>query len=43
MLANQAVQTDTNIPNNKLDVITCDNVEGTCMLMDIAISGDRID
>jgi len=42
LLENQVVQTDRIIPNNKLDIITCDNEEGTCMLTDVAISGDRI-
>jgi hypothetical protein len=42
MLGNQAVQTDRIIPNNKLDIITRDNEEGTCMLTDVAISRDRI-
>ena len=27
--------------NNKLDIIMHDNEEGTCMLLDIANSGDR--
>jgi hypothetical protein len=38
---NQQVQTDRTIPNNKPDVIICDNEKGTCMLIDIAVSGDR--
>jgi hypothetical protein len=42
MLANQVVQTDRIIPNNKLDVTIRDNEEGTCMLIDVAISGDKI-
>ena len=29
------------IPNNKLDIIIRDNEKGTCMLIDVAISGDR--
>jgi hypothetical protein len=28
--------------NNNLDIITCENEEGTCLLMDIATSGERI-
>jgi len=28
-------------PNNKPDIIICDNEKGTCMLIDVAISGDR--
>jgi hypothetical protein len=40
-LWNQQVQTDRTIPNNKPDIITCDNEKGTCMLVDVAISGDR--
>jgi hypothetical protein len=31
------VQTDTTIPNNKLDIITHD----TCRLISVAISGER--
>ena len=38
---NQQVQTDRTIPNNKPDIIIRDNEEGTCMLIDVAISGDR--
>ena len=29
------------IPNNKPDIIIRDNEKGTCMLIDVAISGDR--
>ena len=28
-------------PNNKPDIIIRDNEKGTCMLIDVAISGDR--
>jgi len=38
---NQQVQTDRTIPNNKPDIIIRDNENGTCMLIDVAISGDR--
>jgi len=38
---NQQVQTDRTVPNNKPDIIIHDNEKGTCMLIDIAISGDR--
>jgi len=38
---NQQVQTVRTIPNNKPDIIICDNEKGTCMLTDAAISGDR--
>jgi len=41
MLRNQQVQTDTTIPNNKPDIIIRDNEKGTCMLIDVTISGDR--
>ena len=41
ILWNQQVQTDRTIPNNKPDIINRDNEKGTCMLIDIAISGDR--
>jgi hypothetical protein len=40
-LWNQQVQTDRTIPNNKPDIIIQDNENGTCMLIDVAISGDR--
>jgi hypothetical protein len=40
MLWNQQVQTDRTIPNNKPDIIIHDNEKGTCMLIDVAISGD---
>jgi hypothetical protein len=35
------VQTDRNIPNNKPDVIIWNNEERTCMLIDVAIPGNR--
>jgi hypothetical protein len=35
------VQTERTIPNNKPDIIIRDNEKGTCMLIDVAISGDR--
>jgi hypothetical protein len=35
------VQTDRTIPNNKPDIIIRDNEKGTCMLIDVAVSGDR--
>jgi hypothetical protein len=35
------VQTDRTIPNNKPDIVIRDNEKGTCMLIDIAIPGDR--
>ena len=38
---NQQVQTDRTIPNNKPDIIIRDNGKGTCMLIDVAISGGR--
>jgi len=41
ILWNQQVQTDRTITNNKPDIIICDNENGTCMLIDVAISGDR--
>jgi len=37
----QQVQTERTIPNNRLDIIIRDNEKGTCMLIDVAISGDR--
>jgi hypothetical protein len=41
ILWNQQLQTDRNIPNNKPDIIIRDNEKVTCMLVDVAISGDR--
>ena len=41
ILCNQQVQTDRTIPNNKPVIIIRDNEAGTCMLIDVAISGDR--
>ena len=38
---NQQVQTDGTVPNNKPDIIIRDNEKGTCMLIDVATSGDR--
>jgi hypothetical protein len=38
---NKQVQTDRTIPNNKPDIIIRDNEKGTCMLIYVAISGDR--
>ena len=40
VLQNQQVQTDRTIPNNKPDFIIHDNEKGTCMLIDVAISGE---
>jgi len=37
----QQVQTDGTIPNKKPDIIICDNAKGACMLIDVAISGDK--
>ena len=39
--SNQQVQTDRTIPNNKPDIIIRDNEKGPCMLIDVAIQGDR--
>jgi len=38
---NQQVQTDRTIPINKPEITIRDNEKGTCMLIDVAISGDR--
>jgi hypothetical protein len=35
------VQTDRAIPNNKLDNMIRDSEKGTCLLIDVSISGDR--
>jgi len=40
ILWNQQVQSDRTIPNSKSDIIIHDNEKGTCMLTDVAISGD---
>ena len=40
-LWNQELQTDTTDPNNKPDIIIGDNEKGTCVLIDVTISGDR--
>jgi len=40
-LRNKIVQPDRTIPNNKPDIIIRNNEEGTYMLIDVAISGDR--
>jgi len=41
ILWNQQIQTDRTIPKNKPDIIIRDYEKGTCMLIDVAISGDR--
>ena len=41
ILWNQQVQSDRTIPNNKPDIVIRDNEKRTCMLIDVAISGDR--
>ena len=41
ILWNQQVQTDRTIPSNKPDIIIRDNERRTCMLIDVAIPGDR--
>ena len=40
-IVESTAQTERTIPNNKPDIIICDNEKGTCMLIDAAISGDR--
>ena len=40
ILWNQQVQTDRTIPNNKPDIIIRDTEKGTCLLIDVAISGE---
>jgi len=41
ILWNQQIQTDRTIPTNKPEIIIRDSEKGTCMLIDVAISGDR--
>jgi hypothetical protein len=38
---NQQVQTNITIPNNKPDIVIRDDEKRTCMLIDVAISGNR--
>ena len=40
-LWNQQLRNDRTIPSNKPDIIIRDNRKGTCMLIDVAIPGDR--
>jgi len=40
-LWNQQIQIDITIPNKIPDIIIRDNEKGTCILIDVAISGDR--
>jgi hypothetical protein len=35
------VRTDRTVANNKPDIVICDNKQGICMLIDVAIPGDR--
>jgi len=35
------MRTERTIPNNKLDIIIHNNKQGTCMLRDAAIPGNR--
>jgi hypothetical protein len=41
ILWNQQVQTDRTIPSNKPDIVIRDNEKRTCMLIEVAIQGDR--
>ena len=41
ILWNQQVRTDRTIPNNKLDIIICNDKQRTCTITDIAFPGDR--
>jgi hypothetical protein len=41
ILWNQQVKTDRTIPNNKPDITIQYNEKGTCMLIAVAIPGDR--
>jgi hypothetical protein len=41
ILWNQQVQTDRTIPINKPYIVIRDNEKGTCMLIDVAVPGDR--
>jgi hypothetical protein len=41
VLCNQKVQTNRNIANNRPDIIIHDKEKTTCVVIDVAISGDR--
>jgi hypothetical protein len=41
ILWSQQVQTDRTIPSNKQDIEIRNNEKGTCMLIDVAMTGDR--
>jgi len=41
MLWNQQMLTDPSTPKNKTDININDNERGTCLLIDVAISGGR--
>jgi hypothetical protein len=41
ILWNQQLQTDRTIPSNKPDIVICDNEKETCMLIGVAIPGER--
>jgi hypothetical protein len=41
ILWNQQIQTDRTIPSNKPDIVICNYENGTCMLIGVAIPGDR--
>ena len=40
-MRNKQVQTDGTVSSNKPDIVIGDNEKGTCMLIDVATSGDR--
>ena len=41
ILWNQEVQTDRTIGNNKPGITICDNKQGTCMSIDVAVPRNR--
>jgi hypothetical protein len=41
ILWNQQIKTDRTIPSNKPGIVTRNYENGTCMLIDVAIPGDR--
>jgi hypothetical protein len=41
IITNKQVQADRTIPNNKPDIVIRDHEKGKCMLIDVAIPGDR--
>ena len=43
ILLDRQVQTDRTVSSNKPDIIMRDNEEGTCMLIDVVIPGEKLE